>query len=237
MFSTAAEMKLLEQDGKLITQAFQYPDERGKPPASIYALDATLSALHTMGRSHFNKELTPLSVELSRPTPKHPEHYEAFFGCPVSFDTPDIKLIYNLDEISQPIPGGNPRLAQATEKLVVEYLGRMQLRPANTQSLLPQVRQALFELLPRGEANLDDVAAQLHVSPRTLHRKLDEQDTNFRQLLEQVRKQLALDYIGQAHLSIGEISFLLGFASNSNFSRAFKRWTGQSPQDYRQQPR
>lgn len=235
MFSTAAEMTLIEQDGKLITQAIQYPDEQGKEPASKFALDATLSALHTLGRRHFDKELAPLTVELSRPTPKHPENYEAFFGCPVSFNNPTIRLLYDMDQISRPIPGGNQQLAQATEKLVVEYLGRMQLQPANTQSLLPQVRQALFELLPRGEANLDDVAEQLHVSPRTLRRKLEEQGSSFRQLLEEVRKQLALDYIGQAHLSIGEISFLLGFASNSNFSRAFKRWTSQSPQDYRLQ--
>ncbi len=237
MFSTAAEMTIVEEAGKLTVLTHQYPDEDGNSPASIYALDATLSALHSMGRSHYSLNLAPLAVELSRPRPKNPEHYEDFFGCPVSFDNPTIKLVYDLEEISRPIPGGNPQLAQATEKLVVEYLGRMQLQPANTQSLLPQVRQALFELLPRGEANLDDVAAQLHVSPRTLHRKLDEQGTNFRQLLEEVRKQLALDYIGQPHLSIGEISFLLGFASNSNFSRAFKRWTGQSPQGYRQQPR
>ncbi|BFM18423.1 AraC family transcriptional regulator [Maricurvus nonylphenolicus] len=233
VFSTAADMELEEHEDKLIAVTRLRLDENGQSPSSIYALDATMSALHTMSKNHFQQPHAYKALELSRPTPKHPEHFEAFFGCPVTFNCKEIRLEYDRAAAERPIPGGNPILAKETEKLVIDYLASVQLQPASTHSLLPQVRQALFELLPRGEANLDDVAAQLHISPRTLHRKLEEQDTNFRQLLEEVRKQLALDYIRQPHLSIGEISFLLGFASNSNFSRAFKRWTGQSPQEYR----
>jgi AraC-like DNA-binding protein len=71
------------------------------------------------------------------------------------------------------------------------------------------------------------------MSPSRLQQKLAEQDTNFQDLLSNIRQSLALDYMGQSRLSITEISFLLGFSDTSSFTRAFRRWTGKSPRDYR----
>ena len=73
----------------------------------------------------------------------------------------------------------------------------------------------------------------LHVSLRSLQRKLKEEDTSYKDLLEETRRQLALQYLRDSRRSIGEITYLLGFSEPSNFTRAFKRWTGKSPVQYR----
>ncbi len=102
-----------------------------------------------------------------------------------------------------------------------------------SEDIIGDVRQALLSLLPQGKATLDHVADFLHTSKRTLHRKLEGRDTSFRDQVEGFRKELADRYMQQDDLSLGEISFLLGFSSSSNFTRAFKRWTGVAPQEYR----
>jgi AraC-like DNA-binding protein len=73
------------------------------------------------------------------------------------------------------------------------------------------------------------------MSPSALQQKLAQQESNFKDLLNQVRRSLALSYIDQSRISITEISFLLSFADTSSFTRAFRRWTGKSPSDQRHQ--
>ena len=227
VFSTAANPELIETESQLIMVA-RLNTQPGIEESSHYAIDATLSALLHLCRQHYGSRISPLGVELTRPEPANPRDYEELLGCPVSFGHDCVRARFNRTVAEETIPGGNPTLAAATEQLVADYLQKMQ-----PSSVLQDVRQVLFELLPRGEAKLDLVAERLHMSPRTLHRKLEEQGTNFRQQQEATRQQLAMQFMQQAHLNISEIGFLLGFSSTSNFSRAFKRWTGRTPQEYR----
>jgi AraC-like DNA-binding protein len=98
------------------------------------------------------------------------------------------------------------------------------------------VKQKIIEYLPDGDCSRDRVASALCMSPTTLQLKLSQRGTNFQQLLDDTRKELACSYLSQAARSVTEITFLLGFSDTSNFTRAFKRWTGVSPTDYRQHP-
>jgi AraC-like DNA-binding protein len=77
------------------------------------------------------------------------------------------------------------------------------------------------------------VAAELHMSPRSLQRKLSAENTTFRKLVEAVRQELAESYLADGNTPLMEISYLLGFSAQSAFSRAFKRWTGSTPQEFR----
>jgi AraC-like DNA-binding protein len=228
VFTTAAEISLEDQQEELVLTCHLYLGSNDKSPVSNYALDAALSALMTLCRAHSTQSFSATRVELTRAAPANPNDYEAVFGCSVLFEQPKIRIFYNKHEIEAPIPGGNPQMALATEKMVSDVL--MELKQGD---ILNQVRKALFELLPSGQANLEQVAEHTHLSPRTLHRKLEEHNTSFRQQLEIVRHELALQFMQKPNLSLGEIGFLLGFASSSNFSRAFKRWTGQTPNAFR----
>jgi AraC-like DNA-binding protein len=91
-----------------------------------------------------------------------------------------------------------------------------------------------MDLLPHGNISDDAVANALHMSVRTMHRKLTEENNNFRTLLVEMRRDLAEQYILDNSLTLTEISLLLGFSESSSFSRAFKSWTGTAPSEARQ---
>src|SRR5262249_51637173 len=125
---------------------------------------------------------------------------------------------------------------------------------AALQAILEAQVMAVIEKLPRGEATtdavrrylagglgdgqptLEQIAPRLHMSPRTLHRRLEEEGTSFRQVLSEVRRELAARHLSEGRLAIGEIAFLLGFSEPSAFHRAFKRWTGHAPLAWRELP-
>jgi AraC-like DNA-binding protein len=95
------------------------------------------------------------------------------------------------------------------------------------------VRRHLASELGKGQPTLEQIAPRLHMSPRTLHRRLDEEGTSYRQILTEVRRELASRHLMECRLAIGEIAFLPGFSEPSAFHRAFKRWTGHGPLAYR----
>jgi AraC-like DNA-binding protein len=95
------------------------------------------------------------------------------------------------------------------------------------------VRRHLASELDKGQPTLEQIAPRLHMSSRTLRRRLDEEGTSFRQILGEVRRELASRYLMEGRLSVGEIAFLLGFSEPSAFHRAFKQWTGHAPHAYR----
>ena len=95
------------------------------------------------------------------------------------------------------------------------------------------VRDCLLGLLPAGEATQQRVADQLHRSTSTLQRQLRAENTSFREILDKTREFLAIEYMRDGKYSLAEVAFLVGYSDQSNFSRAFRRWTGSSPNDRR----
>jgi AraC-like DNA-binding protein len=95
------------------------------------------------------------------------------------------------------------------------------------------VHRFLAEGLSNGQPQLAQIAPRLRMSARTLHRKLEQEGTNFRRVLTEVRRELAVRHLVECRLAIGEIAFLLGFSEVSAFHRAFKHWTGHAPHAYR----
>ena len=97
-----------------------------------------------------------------------------------------------------------------------------------------RMREMLVSRLRGGNPNLDYVAHKMGASPSTVRRRLAEEGTTHRELLDDVRRRLALRYLGQNELILSEIAFLLGFSHENAFRKAFKRWTGKSPAEFRQ---
>ncbi len=100
-----------------------------------------------------------------------------------------------------------------------------------------RARMSLFKLLPKGSFDLDSLAEHMGMSPSELGAELKGAGTNYQQLLADVRRELAEEYIERADLSVNEIAYMLGFSDCSNFARSFRRWMGTSPTDYREQKR
>lgn len=106
-------------------------------------------------------------------------------------------------------------------------------QPQNADSFLDSMTKAIVHLMPTGTVGIDAVAGRLNVSRRTLQRRLSDRDTNFQQLLQKVRGDMAVRYLADKRLAVTEIAFLLGYADQASFSAAFKSWYGKSPSDYR----
>ncbi len=126
------------------------------------------------------------------------------------------------------LTGQTPFLGGSHGEILMKHLGRL-----DQQQLAHQVRRRIVEALPSGRIKEEDIAADLHLSTRTLQRRLIEEGVNFGELLQGIRRELAQNYIDDRQLNVSEIAYLLGFSDQANFTRAFKRWFGATPSDWR----
>ena len=180
-------------------------------------------------RIALEKAFNPRTVALARPQPTGYEaEYEAFFGCPVTFDAPVTTITIDESMLAEKLPSANPQLTRLYEQLTVDYLNKI-----DRADFPGRVHRELVRLLPTGVSGKEQIAQALNMSTRTLYNKLEGAGTTFRELLDETRQSLAEEYIRQ-DLPIYEIAYLIGFSDTANFSRAFKKWTGKSPMEFRE---
>ena len=125
--------------------------------------------------------------------------------------------------------GSIPDVANAIDRIAETYLESIEAEG----TVAREVRQMLIQLLPSGRSDQDTIARRLYRSRSTLQRQLGAEGTSYRDILESTRKSLAEKYLQSGDYSQAEIAFMVGFSDQSNFARAFKRWTGVSPGQYR----
>jgi AraC-like DNA-binding protein len=202
------------------------------PPHYQRAVDETydhfFAYLLEMCRGSYGENFSPLRVWLQRPEPAAPSEFYRVFRAPIEFNANKDGFLLEKTSFQEPLPTANAELAHSNDQIVKRYLAHM-----HRSTVGMQVRAKLVDQLSSGHATEDAMAEFLGLSPRTLQRKLKEEGTTYIQLLNDTRKELASQYISNSRLSISEISYLLGFAEPTNFTRAFRRWTGKSPSEYR----
>jgi len=180
----------------------------------------------------YGEHFKPAAVKIpgTESDPMMIEKLQEYFDCPIIFGAEEYSLVFNAEDLDVQLPTANASLARQNDEVILEVMER--IAKANTAM---RVRLKLMELLPTGEFCKATVARELCFSVRTLHNKLAEVDTSFQEILDQTRRELAEQYLRQDNLSVGDVAFLLGFSDFSNLSRAFKKWTGLSPTEYRAQ--
>jgi AraC-like DNA-binding protein len=161
------------------------------------------------------------------PRPSYAARFAHYFPGPIAFDAERHELVIAAKWADQPLPQSDERTARLCEEQCRELLGRRQ----ESQQLSERVRQHL--LRPRRGAAMEEIATDLGMAPRTLHRRLAAEGTSFRRVVEEVRTALA-DEMLQQRMSVDEVAERLGYAEASSFVHAFKRWKGVSPGAYRQ---
>jgi AraC-like DNA-binding protein len=180
-------------------------------------------------RRIYGADLNPLEVSFWHGDPKSGlEEFLAYFRCPLRFDEPVAKMIFPVEILDRPLRAANRELALTLDHSLSSYLAKLQ-----HNDILSRTKAAISNNLPSGNATIQTVAAALHMSPRNLQRKLSAEDTTYRKLVDTVRQELAESYLTQDSFTIAEIGYLTGFSSQAAFTRAFKRWTGLTPQDFR----
>lgn len=171
----------------------------------------------------------PLAVHFVELAPADVAPYARLFRCPVLFQQSATRLIFDERLLSLPLRRADPALASMLEQQVQALFAALPQQDA----LESEVRQAILHRLVQGEPALDGVASDLHLSGRTLRRRLEQRGWNFRVLLDDTRWRLAEDYLRDGRLALPEVALLLGYSEQSAFSRAFLRWSGMTPKRWR----
>ena len=200
-----------------------------QPPVDATA-DAAAAMLVHMCRAAYGEQFDPLRVTLQHAQTGPVERYREVFRCPVSFAQSENAIWLDPDVVKEPLATANPELVRINDQVVTDYLARL-----DRGDIVMRVRSKLIEHLPGGGRDEGEIAAELHLSRRSLQRKLQTAGVSFSQLLESTRRELGRDYVRDSQHSINEIAYLLGFSEPANFSRAFRRWYGKSPSEYRLQ--
>jgi len=191
--------------------------------------DAWLALVVRFMREAFRRDFKPLRVQFMHDCPSAGmQPYEQYFGCHVEFGYPSATLAFNRAEMDRQLPGACAEIAQLNDQLAASYIVKIERSDS-----VAMARSAIVGLLAAGDCTRRRVADILHVSEATLQLRLAERNTSFQALLDDTRRELACNYMQQAAMSVTEITFMLGYTDVSNFTRAFKRWTGQSPSSFR----
>ncbi len=192
------------------------------------AVDAILGICVRMSRALAGRSLNPRLVEMRRTAPQDAAPYQRYFRSTIAFDAPTDALTFDAAACDRPLPAANAELARVNEAIAAQHLAALE-----ATDIVLRVRARLVDVLPHGEPSQASVARSLGLSLRNLQRLLAGAGTTYTATLDAVRRELALSYIDDTRYSLGEITYLLGFAEPSTFSRSFKRWHGISPRDYR----
>lgn len=177
-------------------------------------------------------KFSPLEVRFTHVEGAPLDEYRRIYGCPVTLGCGDNRLYFNRDVLDYRVWHAEPGLLRLHEQMANEKLAELA-----RFDLVAEVRRAIGEMLESGNTSLEAVAERLGVSPRRLRSQLAEAGTSFNQVLADYRSRLARRLLARTDESIEQIVYLTGFSEPSTFYRAFKRWTNETPVEYRRRKR
>lgn len=173
-------------------------------------------------------DLAPTLVAFEHEPPADRAEHDALFRCPVRFNQHRSEVRFDPAVAALPVRTADPALVEILESHARAVLTRLPTK----QGIVPRVRDAAARALPTGAA-LEDIAASLRLSPRSLQRRLRDEGTTYADVLDEVRRALALDALRDPARGAAEVGFALGFSDPSAFHKAFVRWTGSAPGAWR----
>jgi AraC-like DNA-binding protein len=182
-----------------------------------------------LGRLVTGDDWSPLLVCFAHDAPPDTAEYERVFHAPIQFASGRTAIHVDNQILAAP----NRRADLGLIRVLDDYAERLLEQMPRDATLSERVRHQLMADLKGGVPTAEEIAQELHMSVRSLHRNLKQEGVTFRQLLSQLRHERAATYLADPQVSIAEVAFLLGFNELSSFYRAFKRWTGTTPAEFR----
>lgn len=193
--------------------------------------ESTMAGIVTLLNGHMHQPLQLTRVQFAgSSSAERREACERFFGCEVRYNSPYTSLTGPAAQLMQPMKGADDALLSLLQSHADSQLARQP-----EQHWLQDLQALIMRRLPEGEVSQDKLAECLAISPRTLQRRLEANQTNWQQLLDSTRQTLARRYLLDNGLTLAEIALLLGYSEQSAFTRAFQRWENTTPSCYRSQ--
>ena len=207
-----------------------YSASRDAPKMSRHCFEASLASSVRLIRTITGIKLSPLVVHFTFSLPANLAEYERVFSCPVCFEQAENSLTIDADILDTPILLPNAELLQHFENYANEFLAKIDQKKEYTH----KVTKLILTRLDDEKLSINGIAREMNVSVRTLQNRLREEGAIFSKLLQEIRIKLAKKYLHEEH-SIETIAYLLGFSEPSVFRKAFKKWSGVTPKEYREQ--
>ncbi|MEM6962458.1 MAG: AraC family transcriptional regulator ligand-binding domain-containing protein [Myxococcota bacterium] len=231
-----------ERYGRVLGSAETYFMEQ-TPEGVLYSLDkegdgragmtlsneASLAAVAAISQEVSTQKFTPLAVHFKHPPRGDQTVFNVHFGCPCYFDSGRDALLVSDASLDAPNRLGDATIAEFFDRHLEQELASQPL----DDGLDKKVKRVLAHMLSEGVPSVSSVAAEFGMSARTLQRRLANQGHSFQNVVDAARQDLARRLLRETNYSLAEVAFLTGFAEQSSFTRAFKRWAGQTPRSYR----
>ncbi|MEM9170227.1 MAG: AraC family transcriptional regulator ligand-binding domain-containing protein [Pseudomonadota bacterium] len=198
-------------------------------PGMALSNEASMAAVDIISKEVSTADFSPLAVYFKHAPRGDVRVYESHFGCPVRFETGRDALLVGEESINAPNTLGDETIATFFDRHLEKELAAR----ANDDGLEQRVRRAVASVLSEGVPTLSLIASDLGIGARTLQRRLSDQGHSFQSVVDMARKDLAQRLLRETDYSLAEVAFLTGFSEQSGFTRAFKRWGGQTPRSYR----
>jgi AraC-like DNA-binding protein len=226
----------LHQEGAALTLRGQGPQAEFvytvfDPNVSLHRQDAenTLAIVVSAWRSTTGlQRWAPASVHFEHPAPSKAQELGRFFGCPVHFSDTFDGIRFPAESLDTPVHTADPTLYTILTRYAEESLSRHK----EVTSLAAQARRLIVASLASGGATIDGVAQRMAMTPRTLQRRLEHEGLQFSELVDDIRKDLAAQYLRDTRLGLTDTAFLVGYSDLSAFHRAFRRWFKQTPLEF-----
>jgi AraC-like DNA-binding protein len=194
------------------------------------AIEFGISLLLSYYRFCTRRRITPLEVRFVHRRKTGVFELRQILGCPVRFGCARVEETLKREDLAIPLPSSDDKLLALVKKHAEMVLSA---RGTNQPDLLQHLERRIVELLPKGQARAKVLAGEIGVSERTFHRRLEEMGTSFTDLVDRLRHELAMRYVEDRNVRLGDVAFLLGYGNQSSFSTAFRRWTGTAPRQAR----
>ncbi len=225
IISNAADLTLVKEKDRY---ALTVELVAGGRPMPRQRIEFVIVTILNFCRRLTGRHLHPLQVDLVHPAPDNLQPYNDAFGSPIHFGAPLHRILFSDSDLTLPLPTSNPELAELHDRHAAEHLHRL-----DDAKVTNKTRELIVRRLPDGDPSRAEIARALCMSERTLQRRLQDESTSYHGLLDETRQDLARQYLRQPELTLAQITYLLGFADQSTFSRACKRWFDLSPGEYR----
>jgi AraC-like DNA-binding protein len=216
----------LEEDGDVARLVHGHSPEQIGPRQPVEGMLA-LTVLY--GRLGVGEDFAPRTVCFMHAPPNRVTEQERVFRAPVHYGCPRNELVLDRNLLDQPQRHAEQRLLAILDR----QLGALLSGLPESHRFRDAVKRCMMDELPEGEPVVAAIAKKLHMSARSLQRRLQSEGTSFAEVLSDLRRERALRYLQDPRLTISEVAFLLGFLDVTAFHRAFKRWTGRTPTEYR----
>ncbi|MBP6229571.1 MAG: AraC family transcriptional regulator [Pseudomonadales bacterium] len=194
-----------------------------------FVVEEFVSQTISLASSISNRPFQILELRVTYARPSDITPYNRRFNCPILFDQPRNLLFFDIQTLNVPVSLANAEVFRLCEQQCQLHAGQR----ADDDDLVNRIRKALLEK-PGEFPTLEQMATRLRMGSRTLRRRLGNKEVTYQEILDDVRRDLALQYLEFTTLKPKEIGFLLGYNSVGNFRRAFKNWTGGKLSDFRQ---